>query len=345
MSTFMDELEEPSTVTTVIEDHKSIHAVEDHYLTTNQMVPMFMFQDFCNSSGRYGANNIENMSEREIDQLPMGIIHASEPRQSSYADFQDEITHFHELNRRICGNLVNELTDYGFEEGAHESTFLGNGFDDAICDGESNLFNFSDAYELGKALESVLPDKTNEHILGKSISGEDVVEFPVEQVEREHLSKTVANASNNVDDNSSDKSNVTSINLSSRVISKRRGQSKHSASAKEDRLPSNFLISESVTSRLDTTKKFSASVSSVESKTSSMSDKQQPRKGHKLSRLSNTSKKRAHGSDNHKPRPRDRQLIQDRIKELRDLVPNSEKASAVCICNITFIPLSSIFFK
>lgn len=328
MSTFMDDLEEPSTVTAVFEDHSSIHGVEDHYLTTNQMAPVFMFQDFCNSSGRHAANNIENVSEREIDQLPMGINHASAPRQSSYADFQDEISQFHELNRRICGNLTNELMDYCFEDCANESTFLGNGFDDAICDSESNLFNFSDAFELGKALGSILQDKTNEHISGKSISGEDVVEFPVEQVEREHLSETVANPSNNVDDNSSDKSNVTSINLSSRVISKRRGQSKHSASAKEVRLPSNFLVSASVTSRLDTKKKLSASVSSVESKTSSLSDKQQPRKGHKLSRLSNTSKKRAHGSDNHKPRPRDRQLIQDRIKELRDLVPNSEKASA-----------------
>ncbi|KAL8508375.1 hypothetical protein ACS0TY_018837 [Phlomoides rotata] len=30
---------------------------------------------------------------------------------------------------------------------------------------------------------------------------------------------------------------------------------------------------------------------------------------------------------NQNPRPRDRQLIQDRIKELRELVPNSEKCS------------------
>ncbi|KAL8490875.1 hypothetical protein ACS0TY_022760 [Phlomoides rotata] len=30
---------------------------------------------------------------------------------------------------------------------------------------------------------------------------------------------------------------------------------------------------------------------------------------------------------NQKPRPQDRQLIQDRIKELRELVPNSEKCS------------------
>nr|POE87668.1 transcription factor [Quercus suber] len=38
-------------------------------------------------------------------------------------------------------------------------------------------------------------------------------------------------------------------------------------------------------------------------------------------------KKRARPGENCRPRPRDRQLIQDRIKELRDLVPNGSKCS------------------
>ncbi|KAL8138993.1 hypothetical protein V2J09_004994 [Rumex salicifolius] len=38
-------------------------------------------------------------------------------------------------------------------------------------------------------------------------------------------------------------------------------------------------------------------------------------------------KKRAKPGENCRPRPRDRQLIQDRIKELRDLVPNGSKCS------------------
>ncbi|XP_022758380.1 transcription factor bHLH155-like isoform X2 [Durio zibethinus] len=39
------------------------------------------------------------------------------------------------------------------------------------------------------------------------------------------------------------------------------------------------------------------------------------------------SKKRARHGENPRPRPRDRQLIQDRIKELRELVPNGAKCS------------------
>ncbi|CAK8543564.1 unnamed protein product [Lathyrus sativus] len=42
---------------------------------------------------------------------------------------------------------------------------------------------------------------------------------------------------------------------------------------------------------------------------------------------SKNSKKRARPGESCRPRPRDRQLIQDRIKELRDLVPNGAKCS------------------
>ncbi|MCD7456711.1 hypothetical protein HAX54_032823 [Datura stramonium] len=48
---------------------------------------------------------------------------------------------------------------------------------------------------------------------------------------------------------------------------------------------------------------------------------------HKEPKISNTNKKRRRSGDTHKPRPRDRQLIQDRLKELRQLVPNGAKCS------------------
>lgn len=42
-------------------------------------------------------------------------------------------------------------------------------------------------------------------------------------------------------------------------------------------------------------------------------------------------KKRARTGENGRPRPRDRQLIQDRIKELRELVPNGSKVTSGCM--------------
>ncbi|XP_024456961.2 transcription factor bHLH155 isoform X2 [Populus trichocarpa] len=47
----------------------------------------------------------------------------------------------------------------------------------------------------------------------------------------------------------------------------------------------------------------------------------------KRSESAKNSKKRAKPGENCRPRPRDRQLIQDRIKELRELVPNGSKCS------------------
>lgn len=47
----------------------------------------------------------------------------------------------------------------------------------------------------------------------------------------------------------------------------------------------------------------------------------------KTKRLSHTEKRKPKAIDTQKPRPRDRQLIQDRVKELRELVPNGNKCS------------------
>ncbi|KAJ6362975.1 hypothetical protein OIU78_003213 [Salix suchowensis] len=49
-----------------------------------------------------------------------------------------------------------------------------------------------------------------------------------------------------------------------------------------------------------------------------------PWKGQKMSKVARRSARR---SENQRPRPRDRQLIQDRVKELRELVPNGSKCS------------------
>lgn len=49
---------------------------------------------------------------------------------------------------------------------------------------------------------------------------------------------------------------------------------------------------------------------------------------------SKASRKRSRPGENTKPRPKDRQLIQDRIKELRELVPNGAKVSFLLTCRI-----------
>ncbi|KDP24564.1 hypothetical protein JCGZ_25128 [Jatropha curcas] len=59
---------------------------------------------------------------------------------------------------------------------------------------------------------------------------------------------------------------------------------------------------------------------SIQEQQQRVCDDRQLQKGNKV-------KRRARPGDQHRPRPRDRQLIQDRVKELRELVPNSGKCS------------------
>ncbi|KAJ8478223.1 hypothetical protein OPV22_021950 [Ensete ventricosum] len=50
-------------------------------------------------------------------------------------------------------------------------------------------------------------------------------------------------------------------------------------------------------------------------------------KGHYGRRLAVINKRGVRNGNSHKPRPRDRQLIQERVKELRELIPNGSKCS------------------
>lgn len=52
-------------------------------------------------------------------------------------------------------------------------------------------------------------------------------------------------------------------------------------------------------------------------------------------------KRRGKNNDLHKPRPRDRQLIQDRVKELRELIPNGSKVNSLFYFCIPFCSTSS----
>ncbi|KAL8094168.1 hypothetical protein AgCh_035874 [Apium graveolens] len=77
----------------------------------------------------------------------------------------------------------------------------------------------------------------------------------------------------------------------------------------------------------------SPSASSFQTMTSELTGEENQKKGRprthprKGSKLSNDSKRRSKAAENQKARPRDRQLIQDRLKELRDLVPDGVKCS------------------
>ncbi|KAL0309901.1 UNVERIFIED_CONTAM: Transcription factor LHW [Sesamum radiatum] len=356
------------TVGKAFKGHSATHAVrgEDFNMIADQMTLVSMVQDFCNTSVWQEADTLENVIESEFRQQSLGMRHVAEPCELPCEDNKSFITendilkcfhheeilragpYYEDFERPMYGNFMNELMDFNSEEGATDPSLVGIDFNGTICENGSNYFSFPVDCELYKALGMAVEDDTYQHTYGTSIghdvacysigdrepsygvSGVESVGVLMKEVDVEHLLEAVvANASSSLDDDSSNKSDVTSVSMSLRkdlASSRKRAQTKHRASAEEDKVLWDFFTSEFITEGIDT------AASSVESK-SAFPNKKQHRKGYgplntgKLSRLSTTNKRKARTGDNQRSRPRDRQLIQDRIKELRELVPSTEKCS------------------
>lgn len=63
----------------------------------------------------------------------------------------------------------------------------------------------------------------------------------------------------------------------------------------------------------------------------------------KLDITGKANRKRSRPGESPRPRPKDRQMIQDRIKELREIVPNGAKV--MCVLFLTFIYSCKITIK
>ena len=154
------------------------------------------------------------------------------------------------------------------------------------------------------------------------------------------LESVVASVSSCLDDNLTNRSNSvrSSATLSSPHDDSFRSQSQSEVSALVfDDSASRIHVRSSHFSRNRGAFTGSSASGSINSMKSTLIDEvqqqkdsgcMQPRKGTKQS---NVGKRRARVSENQRQRPRDRQMIQDRVKELRQLVPNGAKVSVVSV--------------
>lgn len=225
---------------------------------------------------------------------------------------------------------------------------------DAGHNTESSLISFPINSELHKALGQAFQRHADENLYESSFSVEDScsrssithnIDF-VDATEPASCAKgddgadylleaIVASVSSSLDDTLTNRSNSarSSTTLSGQCADSFHShcQSEASTLMNDDSDPWRHLRS-SFASRDRSA--FNGSVSSDNSSGKSM-DKQQQEKHNgcvqrrKGTKLSSVSKRRARVGENQKPRPRDRQMIQDRLKELRQLVPNGAKVSAV----------------
>ncbi|KAL2481587.1 Transcription factor [Abeliophyllum distichum] len=268
-----------------------------------------------------------------------------------------------DFDTRMCGEYINGMTNFHTERGVTVPTLSAYDCDNSICESGGNILSFPRDCELHKALGPAVAGNPGQSPYDLSISGHNVAcgsipdsdltcsmefsgmgthGFPVKEDSIGYLLEDLfANAGCNTDDNSSDDNSCNKFNCASSMkmssgflaASKNPIQSKRVALVEEDEVPWNFATSAFTAQGRNTVAYLLPSASSIESTMSVLTHEQQQRKGQgsmnpgKGLSLSSTNKRRVRAGDNWRTRPRDRQLIQDRIKELRELVPNGAKCS------------------
>ena len=245
-------------------------------------------------------------------------------------------------NMEFWGKSSNGITPYSAGEMAAQTI----GVDDIYDGGYSSLdiYKFPQACELHKALGPPLQENTYGHLCCSSLLIEDAcnnkasVQFNEDLMEingpswltgacdAEHLLEAViANLSS-----SGGRSSSPSDSLPSCITSQRESSVYCQPQVQSKEVPKlgNCLDQHRVTEPeiLDRVE----SSASLDGMASTLTNEEQQVKGHGRvqsvkGKKSNFKTSRIKNGNILKPRPRDRQLIQDRVKELRELVPNGSK--------------------
>ncbi|XP_073137409.1 transcription factor EMB1444-like isoform X2 [Henckelia pumila] len=333
----------------------------------DQMVPAFMVEDLCNPFIAGLANSYGNLIDKESGLQSSDRLTCEDDKSEVSESvlfkpcLNEKVRPF-----PLCdnfqwmkhGEFVNELGDFHFEEGSIEPS---SSADDFVYGCQTRgILSFPSEYELQKAFGPVVVDQSN-YICDSPVSGHNALWSSIndrdltywmdlsgvkssastqKDDELEHLVETVvADAYSSTDNSSPNRpSPATTLKTSPGKVfassPKICNKLERNASGEGNTAPFSFFTPAFIDTGINTEPGLSPSASSNESTMTALIDKQQQRrKGNhfvnqrKGSMLSSTHKTKLCTATNQRPRPRDRQLIQDRIKELRDLVPNSDKCS------------------
>ncbi|XP_034693889.1 transcription factor EMB1444-like isoform X1 [Vitis riparia] len=305
-----------------------------------------------------GLNEVSTLKGQCINNSQWGVIESNLSRFSCLEEELHAVSQYNNYNLEVLEES---------SEGIMKSYCAGGLIEPSVGDKDANdtghrstdsFFSFPLDCELHKALGLAMQRQTSDYIRGSSedasstakpICNRDIVDViePLTQESSGYFAKggdavnlledVVANMHSGSDDTSSHRSNSvkSSTTLSGQFSTSSHvgNQSEGSALVQDDSLLWSHVKPEFVASRGNAFTNSSISSSSFKSTMTTLVDEEQQKKGYgclqprKGSKLSNVNKKRASPGNNQRPRPRDRQMIQDRVKELRELVPNGAKCS------------------
>ncbi|XVF08148.1 hypothetical protein REPUB_Repub06bG0201000 [Reevesia pubescens] len=350
ISSLLEKLEESSSASIGplnSEDSNAVDCVKpNRFLALDQIVPVLSIQNAIQVPAIDLPEILESENENKITVPPVSLCDVSSPLSQSISSNQlatgeselfgfsclkEELQAYPECNAHTvgeCGEILDGVTNPYSARYFLEPPFGDFNIDDA------GFFNFPKDCELHEALGPAFQGQNNQYLWDSSFLSEDVFRDLFDSIEpslsakggdAEYLLQAVVG---HVYDGSVDIANR------SNCVMTPTGQfpvSYRPQSVKGDSTPLSRLTSAFVGGA----KNNSSSKTSASSKStaSTLTDNEnvgkdccytQSRKGQKQS---GATKRRARPGENPRPRPRDRQMIQDRLKELRELVPNGAKYS------------------
>ncbi|KAF5471629.1 hypothetical protein F2P56_008407 [Juglans regia] len=347
-----------------LKDFDHIRPNKNKFSTLNEVLPMSMYQDAVQVSETEHPVLFGNVGQNVTSAPPNSLIAVSTPlcqpiNTSQLETLESELLGLSCLNELqaypqfksynfgasvepscgispLCGELMT-LGDTRVNDAGHKSTssITSLPIDSELHEAHGQAFQnhiVEDMHNSSFLIEDLCRSLSLTHNIDMFNGAEPSLFAKADDADH-LLEAIVASVSSCIDDSlaSRFKSSTSSTTSSGQGASLFRLQSQSEASAliNDDSTPWSDFRSSIVSCDTST---FTGSVSFNNTRSKLIDKEQQgkpygsmqPRKGNKLS---NASKRRARTGENQRPRPRDRQMIQDRLKELRQLVPNGAKCS------------------
>lgn len=349
-------------INTMDEDLEVLGSIDVHMPNPDQM--MSMVQDLYGLCQSDMSRVTDNGIESKINVHSLGTSGAAETFMYPMFESSSEITR--NILRSSCiddelGSFISDhemahhsmtghdITESYSNEVTMEWLMEKEESENIIHKSESQVLRFPSDCELHKALGSALWDHMDLNLLQPASSGENSASGSerkcgivhciqpywnsggqsTQEKKAEHLLQAIVGNGSSISDDSSSQishSTTTSLKASSERLAS--PQNAQGVLAGDDHVPWSCVTS---TYTEDST----MHASSLDCMIDALIEHQLQRADNKNirpskgSKPSSANKRRARPSGNHKPRPRDRQLIQDRIKELRELVPHGSKVRLI----------------
>ncbi|XP_027066923.2 transcription factor LHW-like isoform X1 [Coffea arabica] len=367
MSSYMENLGESCMgIFEIDEDHKVLgnFGMEGQHMTaTNQL--MSMFQDSHQIFSEDMAKIIGKETKSKINMDSVNLIDVAEPFNHEIwenselelvknlfgSSCLDEelacLSNFSGYSTSNLGNPVDKIMQSYSNNGIVESSFGVNDCQNESYGSGSQNLKFPSDCELHKALGQILLNHrdlnlSDDSAAASSIFKEDIINIDAPSAckygtsylnKTEHLMHAVIPKTNSISgDNSSNRESCSGESIMSSFMRLGSRQVEQGALTEDNQVKLSCVTS-AFSRDKNSALKVSSSASSFGCMINALLEERPKKNGNvpirstKGSKFTDANKQRARSGENQKPRPRDRQLIQDRIKELRELVPNGTKCS------------------